>query len=782
MTAPLAGGGILWRAALLVLLGAGVAVAAPQSADQQRCLNHLTKAGADVVKHQGKANWRCLRDAGRGKIDKLGDPGDTLTAQACLTNDVGGKVAKKQQRTVDRDLSHCQGGDAPDFAYSGATTINNAAVAAAHAVVAAIFGGDLDAAIVDDDLDRDGAKCQQEVLKGANRIVDDMWRVTRRGVSDGLKGAARRAGVAPDAPAHSAANLQGEVLAHTLDDPQGKIQHEVDRLLGKLVLRCTPAITPLAQLFPGACAGAATPAALAGCVSDLARGHFHQGVAGIHAVSVECDLTDDGAHNESCISPAQQRHLLDRLAYGPDPYTIARIQALGLNGYIDEQLDPAAIDDSAVAAVIASTYPSLDLNVVEVRTCYPQGGGGTCPGHLGGNKNDVWKHMEESELYRATATHRQLEAVLTDFWFNHFSVTGSVGQQKWNTPSYLRDSIRPHILGNFENLVLRMTRGPAMLDYLDQRQNQVGVPPGTGYNENFSRELLELHTMGVTAPYTESDVKEVARALTGWREEWNNAANFEPGYPGFRYQDNRHDYLGAKTVLGQVIDFPGDGELEGLTAIHLAATHASTATFICTKLVRRFVGEAPPFRLVDACAVAFLAAQNDADQLEQVTALILKSREMQLYPEYRHAKVKRPVMLLPSLLRAIGVDPSPTSVDYLDIRRDVADLGERIHNADPPTGYPEDSGFWASPGGVIQRFNLLEATARANAASWAISGAQPHADIVDDVIAVLFPVAGVSAATRTAAIGYLDAIPASAAEKVEQAGAFLLSSPEFLTH
>ena len=113
------------------------------------------------------------------------------------------------------------------------------------------------------------------------------------------------------------------------------------------------------------------------------------------------------------------------------------------------------------------------------------------------------------------------------------------------------------MLGNFEESVLREARGPAMLDYLDLRENQVGVPPGTGYNENFPRELLELHTMGVTGPYTESDVKEMARALTGWREEWNNEANFDPDYPGFRYQNSRHDYLGSKTILGQVDRFAG---------------------------------------------------------------------------------------------------------------------------------------------------------------------------------------------------------------------------------
>lgn len=754
--------------------------AAPQSTDQQRCLNHLAKAAADVVRQQGKANLACVRAAVAGQTTKLGDPGDTLTVAACLTNDVGGKVAKKQQHTADQDLRHCQGGDAPSFAYAGAAPLNGSAAAAARGVVAALFGSDLAAALVDPDVDRDGADCQEEVLSGAHRILDDLWRVGRGGVKDGLRGHDRRAGAAPDLPAHSSDNLQGEILAQSFDDVKGKIDGAVQRLTSRVLFSCPGATTPLPQLFPGSCAAAPTYAALADCAAGVARAAFYQSAGGAFAMTVACDLTDNGVHDGSCVSPAQLRHALDRMGYGPDAYTVARIQALGLDGYIDEQLDPATIDDSAVESVIASTYPSQALSVVEVRDCYPSNGGGTCPGLIGGAKNDVWREFEAAEIYRTVASHRQLEAALVDFWFNHFNVTGSVGQQKWNSPSYVRDSIRPYVLGNFEESVIRMARGPAMLDYLDQRVNQVGVPPGTGYNENFPRELLELHTMGVTGPYTETDVKEVARALTGWREEWNNEANFAPGYPGFRYQDTRHDYLGPKTVLGTVIN--SGGEQEGFDAIALAARHPSTAHFICTKLVRRFVGDDPPYALVDRCAAQFQAAQDAPDQLRQVIGDILKSREFQLYPEYQRSKVKRPVVLVASLMRAVGADLHPASTDYRDLRLMLTDLGERIRNAEPPTGYPDESIAWASPGAMVQRFNLVEPLAQAYAGGWGISGAQPSAAVVDAVAGVLFPLDGISAATRTAAIAYLDAISVTAPQKVEQAATFLLSSREFLTH
>lgn len=768
-------------AAVAAMAFGGSALAAPQSSDQQKCLNDLTKSGADVVKQQGKTDWSCLRDAAYGKVEKLGDPGDTLTAQACLTNDVGDKVAGKQAKTLDRDADNCQAEGAPDFAYAGAAAINAAAGAAPRDVVAAIFGANLDAALVSSDTDANGAKCQQEVLRNANRILDTMWRVARTSVQNGLKGKSRRAGAASDLPAHSGGNLVGEVLAQSLEDLQGKIQKEVVRLETKAQQRCTIATTPLAQLFPG-CASATIPA-LSACVADAARGSYYDSVGGTYATAIACDLTDDGVHDGSCFGAAERRHVLDRLGYGPDAWTIGRITALGVNGYIDEQLSPETIDDSAVDAVIANRWPSLSLSVVAVRDCYPQNVAGTCPGHEGGVKNDVWKEMEESEIYRAVASRRQLEAVLVDFWFNHYNVTGSVGAQKWNTPSYLRDSIRPWVLDNFEESVLRMARGPAMLDYLDQRQNQVGVPPGTGYNENFPREMLELHTMGVTGAYTETDVKEVARALTGWREEWNNENNDDPAYPGFRYQDSRHDYLGPKMVLGQVINSTSpNGQQEGFQAVELAAKHPDTAAFVCGKLVRRFVHDDPPYRLVDECTAAFIAHQNEADQLRDVMEVILKSREFQVFPEYRKSRVKKPVVLIPSLLRAVAADPDPTVTDYRDMRVLLVDLGERIRNADPPTGYPDVSVAWASPGGLVQNFNIAEDFAIPAAAGWGVPGGQSNADVVADVIGVLFPVDGVAPATQATAVAYLDAISATDAQRTQQAAAFLLATRDFLTY
>ncbi len=769
---------------VILAMTATVGLAAPQIKDQQKCLNDVTKAGANVVKTQGKANWKCLRYGNQGKADKLGDPGDTLTAQACLTNDVGDKVSQKKSKTVAKDVQRCLGVPTgmPDYGYTGAAAVNNSASLEPIELVAAIFGGDLDAAVVDDDSDSDGARCQQEVLKGANRIVDDGWKIIRLGLKDGYKGKKRRAGVSADTPISSSDNMQGEILAQVLDDVKGKIQGEVDKLGSKAQQRCGTALTSIALMFPGECSTAADVTELVDCVAGLAKAHLYQAAAGFYGMSLACDLTDDGVHNESCVTADQQLHVLNRVAYGPDAYTIGRIQTLGLGGFIDEQLDPAALDDSTVDAALAANYASLELNFADLRTCYPQGGGGTCPASPGGNKNDVYKELQESEVYRAAGSVRQLEAVLVDFWFNHFNVAGATGRRKWDGTPYVRESIRPWVLGNFEESVVRMTRGPAMLDYLDQRQNQVGTPPGTGYNENFSRELLELHTLSVDGPYTEFDVKEAARALTGWRE---NYANDGPGfeYNGFEYRDSWHDYLSAKTVLGTTIDFPGDGEMEGFEVLRLASENASTANFLCTKLVRRFVGESVPFALVEECAATFLANSAEADQLELVLRSILESPEFLLFPEYRQAKVKRPFVFGASLVRALGVDPDPGVVDYAGLRKAIRDLGEELRNAGPPTGYPDSSIAWASPGGMIRRFNEIEGATESAAAGLGVDDTGTSTEIIDDLAAVLFPVAGVSTSVRTTGIAFLDSIPgASNPERVEQGAAFLLSSPEFLNH
>jgi hypothetical protein len=218
---------------------------------------------------------------------------------------------------------------------------------------------------------------------------------------------------------------------------------------------------------------------------------------------------------------------------------------------------------------------------------------------------------------------------------------------------------------------------------------------------------------------------------------------------------------------------------DGLTMIDFLAHHPSTAQFIARKLVIRFVSETPPQRLVDEAAGVFLGTGGD---LRAVVRAILLSPEFLASPQYRHAKAKRPLVFYASLARALGANPAQINTNT--IRNRVADMGENLYDAGPPTGYPDVSAFWLSPGTAVKRFNDAEATSRGSygfAFTYPVSGGTA-AQVIDALSSMLF-VAPVSEATRGAAIGFLDVLPEpNATTRVQQAAAVLLSSPEFLTH
>jgi uncharacterized protein (DUF1800 family) len=357
--------------------------------------------------------------------------------------------------------------------------------------------------------------------------------------------------------------------------------------------------------------------------------------------------------------------------------------------------------------------------------------------------------------------------VLVDFWLNHFNVTaGSSRRTKYDISPYDRIALRPNVLGNFEDLLLANAKAPAMGDYLDNRRNVVG-----GLNENYSRELLELHTVSVTGPYTETDVVELARCLTGWQEDYGNAVD------GFAYRDEFHDQ-GAKTVMGVSIP-PNGGIDDGLTMIDFLAHHPDTARFIARKLIVRFVSEAPPQRLIDEAAGVFLGTGGD---LRAVVEAIVTSPEFLTYPQYRKAKVKRPLHFFASAIRALGADPLGFNTN--NVRNRVAQLGEDLYEAGPPTGYPDVSGFWIAPGTALKRVNEAEAM---SGGSYGLDVTYPvaggtSAEITDALIGSLY-LGPVASATRDATIGFLDVLPEpNPAVRVEQAAAVLLASPEFLRH
>ena len=320
--------------------------------------------------------------------------------------------------------------------------------------------------------------------------------------------------------------------------------------------------------------------------------------------------------------------------------------------------------------------------------------------------------LQEAKLYRAIYSNRQLEEVLADFWFNHFNVYEGKGQpDRVLLASYERDAIRPHVLGKFKDLLLAVARHPAMLYYLDNWESmspdvfQIGpFAPGPfagvqqlarqshGLNENYGRELLELHTLGVNGGYTQQDVIAVARCFTGWTIRQPNQN------PEFVYAAFMHD-TGEKTVLGHKIAAGGE-EGDGLEAIDILARHPSTARFISTSLARRFVADDPPPALIDAMARTFTKTGGD---LRAVLETMFTSREFFSKGAWQ-SKIKSPLEMVVSAVRALDAD----ALDTFMLEQSVTDMGEPLYLKEAPTGYKDGADTWLSTANVMARIRFAE--------------------------------------------------------------------------
>ena len=341
----------------------------------------------------------------------------------------------------------------------------------------------------------------------------------------------------------------------------------------------------------------------------------------------------------------------------------------------------------------------------------------------------LYQELMEQKLIRAADSERQLQEVLVDFWFNHFNVSAEKSPMiRPFLTGYERDAIRPHVLGSFRDLLGAVAESPAMLIYLDNwlssnpdgggglgapgvrrppngprppfgfaRPPWMGVAgrmtvqPGrrAGLNENYARELLELHTLGVDGGYTQDDVVDVARALTGW--------TFEPLERGGRFRfESRLHAGGDKTVLGELLD--GDGKREGDAVLDRLSQHPATARFLASKLAARFVADDPPASLVDRAARVFL--ETDVI-LREVTRTIVTSDEF-FDPETRASKVRTPLEFVVSSVRAIDADVGRA----LALVRSLRELGMPLYACQPPTGYSDRADAWVNTGALLARMNF----------------------------------------------------------------------------
>ncbi len=317
----------------------------------------------------------------------------------------------------------------------------------------------------------------------------------------------------------------------------------------------------------------------------------------------------------------------------------------------------------------------------------------------GGPQQMVARDLSEGKLLRAVYSDRQLDEVLTDFWFNHFNVYLDKGADRYLVTEYEREVIRPHVLGKFEDLLKATAKSPAMLFYLDNWQS-VGpnAPQGRGkkgargLNENYGRELLELHTLGVDGGYTQADVTEAARCFTGW-------TILQPQRGGeFVFNRRVHDE-GEKTVLGVRIP-AGGGIGDGEKVLDIVAHHPATARFISKQLAMRFVADEPPASLVDRMAETFRKSDGD---LRAVMKTMLESKEFFSQGAYR-TKLKSPLEVVASAVRSVNGE-----VDYaFPLANQVAQLGQPLYRKQEPTGYANSSKEWLNSGGLLGRMNFAQ--------------------------------------------------------------------------
>ena len=409
-------------------------------------------------------------------------------------------------------------------------------------------------------------------------------------------------------------------------------------------------------------------------------------------------------------SPFQQKlakdlrpeHALNRLAFGPRPGDIEAVRKLGLDRWIDRQLHPERIAPNPVLAERLQPLATLSLSIEQVAERFPLRPQADKTARQA--VATVARDLVQAKIYRALYSDRQLEEVLTDFWFNHFNVYLNKGPERLMVGAYERDAIRPHVLGKFRDLLLATAQHPAMLFYLDNWQSVdpkafqslKRAPKRTrGLNENYARELMELHTLGVDGGYTQQDVVEVARCFTGWtlREPRRAATYF--------FARRLHD-TGEKTVLGHKIA-AGGGEEDGLAVIDLLARHPSTARFISRKLAQRFVADQPPPALIDRMAATFTKTDGD---LREVMKTMIHAPEFFSQGAYR-AKLKSPFEMVVSAARAVGADVT----NALPLSARIDQMGQPLYRKEEPTGYDNTAEEWTNSAGLLARMNFGTALA-----------------------------------------------------------------------
>ena len=390
---------------------------------------------------------------------------------------------------------------------------------------------------------------------------------------------------------------------------------------------------------------------------------------------------------------ANVTHLLSRATFGVRAADVTGVQQQGISKWIDAQLQPGRIPNDAVEARLQQ-FQTLSLSPVQLAEEYnPQKQQGQ-EKKMGMGPQRILADLVFAKLTRATLSDRQLEEVMTDFWFNHFNVFWGKGPVRYLVADYENTAIRPYVFGKFYDMLHATAQHPAMLLYLDNAMSN----SRRGVNENYARELMELHTLGVDAGYTQQDVVAVARAFTGWTVQRRPELSF-------RFAPMLHDSE-EKVVLGKKLR-AGRGIEDGEDVLHMLAKDPHTAHFIAKKLVQRFVSDDAPQDFVDELANVFLKTDGD---LKAVTRALFTSPKF-YNAKYQHAKVKTPFELVTSALRTTMTRPQ----NPRELIQTLRTLGGLPYMAEAPTGYPSKSEDWVNSGAMLARMNFGIALAGSDA-------------------------------------------------------------------
>jgi uncharacterized protein (DUF1800 family) len=492
-------------------------------------------------------------------------------------------------------------------------------------------------------------------------------------------------------------------------------------------------------------------------------------------------------YNNSLSQEEKTLHVLNRLGYGTRPGDVEKVRRMGIEKYIEWQLNPEKIDDQAVEVRLKGLN-TLSMDSQELARAYPKpklvDGGkraklgekddiddkkseklerkrdrlGIYESDVMGKPAEILMQLAQQQILRSVYSERQLNEVMVDFWTNHFNIFWAKQANKYLLTEYIQEVIRPNAMGSFEQMLKATAHSPAMLVYLDNwlsvdpstsqklqqqkqarqerfedrqnrqggiftRQSAAGRPtfqhpmklPDTnnstqiqrtpnakeplgvqgknknrGLNENYARELMELHTLGVDGGYTQKDVTEVARCLTGWtiKRKGDDGAEF---FFNQRMHDNSE-----KVVLGQKIS--GGGQGDGEKVLEILLKHPSTAKFIATKLTRRFVSDNPPKALVDKVASSFTKTNGD---IKSMLRTIFTSPEFFERENYQ-SKVKSPLGLVVSALRTVDAETNAG----LQILMALNKMGQPLFLCQPPTGYGDTADKWVNTASLVERLNF----------------------------------------------------------------------------